>query len=195
MVSGPKKGLAGSKDARRKRCELKERILVPLGGTAMGEAVIPHLEFLVLDRAPRQEAEVTLLHVLPIINFNVLTTDERAQLPYTEDDRDKLYRNAYSYLEEVALRLRQKGFHVSTEVKMGHIAEEIVKLANDINANLIAMSTHKQSGITRWAKGSITDQVITLESKIPVLTLHVEREHKKNSFFSLHSLQTILKYI
>lgn len=174
---------------------MKERILVPLGGTTMGEAVIPHLEFLVLDRAPHQDVEVTLLHVLPIINFNVLTTDERAQLPYTEDDRDQLYRNAYRYLEEVAVRLRRKGFHVTTEVRVGHAAEEIVKLANDFNANLIAMSTHKQSGITRWAKGSITDQVISLESNIPVLTLHVAQEHKNNSFFSLHSLQTILKYI
>ena len=174
---------------------MKERILVPLNGTEMGEAVLPQLESLVLDSVPRQDAEVTLLRVLPIINFNVLTTDERAQLPYTEDDRDELYRNAYRYLEEVAVKLRRKGFHVTTEVKMGLAAEEIVKLANDIKANLIAMSTHGQSGIIRWAKGSITNKVISLENKIPVLTLHVGRERKENSFFSFHSLQTILKYI
>ncbi len=174
---------------------MKERILVPLDGTDVGEAVIPQLEYLALDRAPRQDAEVTLLHVLSVINFNVLTTDERAQLPYTEDDRDELYQNAYRYLEEVAVRLRQKGFHVTTEVKMGHAAEEIVKLANEINANLIAMSTHGRTGIIRWAKGSITDKVISMENKIPVMTLHVGRERKENSFFSFHSLQTVLKYI
>ena len=78
---------------------------------------------------------------------------------------------------------------------MGHAAEEIVKLANEIKANLIAMSTDKRAGIIRWAKGSITDKVISLENKIPVLTLNVGREGKRNSFFSFHSLQTILKYI
>ena len=174
---------------------MKERILIPLNGTEMGEAVLPHIEYLILESAPRHDAEVTLLHVLSVINFNVLTTDERAQLPYTEDDRNELYRNAYRYLEEVAVRLTRKGFHVTTEVKMGHTAEEIVKLAKEINANLIAMSTHGRAGIIRWATGSITDKVISLENKIPVLTLHVGRDRQKNSFFSFHSLQTILKYI
>jgi len=174
---------------------MKERILVPLDGTDMGEAVFPQLEYLVLDKAPPQDVEVTLLQVLSVINFNVLTTDERAQLPYTKDDRDELYRNAYHYLEEVAVRLRRKGFHVTTVVKMGHTAEEIVKLANEISANLIAMSTHGRAGIIRWAKGSITDKVISLENKIPVMILHVGRERKENSFFSFHSLQTVLKYI
>ncbi len=174
---------------------MKERILVPLDGTDVGEAVLPQLGYLVLDSAPNQDAEVTLLHVLSVINFNVLITDERAQLPYTEDDRDELYRNAYRYLEEVAVRLRQKGFHVTTEVKMGHAAEEIVKLAHEINANLIAMSTHGRAGIIRWAKGSITDKVISMENKIPVMTLNIGRERKENSFFSFHSLQIVLKYI
>jgi hypothetical protein len=75
---------------------------------------------------------------------------------------------------------------------MGHTAEEIVKLANEINANLIAMSTDNRSGIMRWIKGSITDKVVELENKIPVLTLHVGRERRENPLFSFRSLQTIL---
>jgi len=61
---------------------------------------------------------------------------------------------------------------------MGHAAQEIVKLANEINANLIAMSTHGHTGIMRWAKGSITNEVISLENKIPVMTINVGRERK-----------------
>ncbi len=174
---------------------MKEKILVPLDGTEMGEAVLPHLNSLILDSIPGQDMEVTLLHVLPIINFNVLTTDERAQLPYVEDDRRELYLNAYHYLFKVASKLRQKGIQVTTRVKMGHVAEEIVNLANEINANLIAMSTRGRSGISRLARGSITEEVVGLENKIPVLTLQVGRKPEKASFFSLHSLQTILKYI
>ena len=174
---------------------MKEKILVPLDGTEMGEAVLSHLNNLILDSITAQDMEVTLLHVLPIINFNVLTTDERAQLPYTEDDRREVYLNGHRYLFKVALKLRQKGIQVTTRVKMGHVAEEIVNLANEINANLIAMSTRGRSGISRLIRGSVTEEVVGLENKIPVLTLRVGRKPEKNSFFSLHSLQTILKYI
>jgi nucleotide-binding universal stress UspA family protein len=174
---------------------MKERILVPLNGTETGEAILPQLEHLILDGVRHEDSEVTLLHVLPVVNFNVLTTDDRAQLVYSEKDREEMSRNAYCYLEEVAVKLRRKGFHVTTQVKMGHPAEEIVKLANEISANLIAMATHGREGIFQWIKGSITSRVTNLENRIPVLTQNVGRERKENSFFSFHSVQSILKYI
>jgi hypothetical protein len=40
---------------------MEERILVPLDGTAVGEAVLPKLEDLVLKTTPRLDAEVTIL--------------------------------------------------------------------------------------------------------------------------------------
>jgi nucleotide-binding universal stress UspA family protein len=174
---------------------MKERILVPLDGTSIGEAVIPQLENLVLDSTPPKDTEITLVHVLSIVNFNLLTIDDKAQLPFKEEDRLELYQNAQYYLEKIAGRLRQKGFRVTTEVRMGHAAEEIVKLANEIKANLIAMSTHGYSGIARLINGSVTDTIIRLENKIPVLTINMSREHKENSFFSLQTLQAILKQI
>ena len=61
---------------------MKIRILVPMDGTTVGEAVLPQLENLVLNNVPHTEAEVILLKVNSIVNFNVLTHDKRAQLPY-----------------------------------------------------------------------------------------------------------------
>jgi nucleotide-binding universal stress UspA family protein len=63
-------------------------------------------------------------------------------------------------------------------VTVGHAAEEIIKVSHDINADLIAMSTHGRSGLSHWALGSITEKVLR-ESEIPVLTIRV-KHHKDN---------------
>ena len=39
-------------------------------------------------------------------------------------------------------------------------AEEIIKAADEINADFVAMSTHGRSGLIRWAFGSVADKVL-----------------------------------
>jgi nucleotide-binding universal stress UspA family protein len=174
--------------------KMETRILVPLDGTEVGEAVLPKLESVVLRDIPGAETKVTLLRVIPIVNYNVLTTDKRAQLPYTESDQKELNQNASDYLEEVAGQLKGKGFNVKTMVKTGIVAEEIVNAAHETNANLIAMSTHGRSGVIRWAIGSIAEEVIRLEGTIPVLALHATKKEEKGSIVSLGSLQSLMKH-
>jgi nucleotide-binding universal stress UspA family protein len=172
---------------------MKEKILVPLDGTAVGEAVLPKLESLVLKYVPHAEAEVILLRVNSIVNFNVLTHDKRAQLPYTESDQKELDEKSQSYLENVAEKLRTKGFNVTTMVKTGTVAEEIINAAHETKANLIAMSTHGRTGIVRWAIGSTSDKVIRLEGKIPVLAVRAN-EKEENSVLPMSSLQSLVKH-
>jgi nucleotide-binding universal stress UspA family protein len=173
---------------------MEKRILVPLDGTESGEAVIPKLEELILGSIPKSDSEVTLIQVIPIVNYNVLTHDERAQLTYTESDQKELSQEAHGYLEKTAEKLRNKGFTVKTLVKMGPAAEEIVKAAHETNANLIAMSTHGHSGIIRWAIGSVSDRVIKLEGKIPVLAVHATKKGEESSVLPLGSLQSLMKH-
>lgn len=170
------------------------RILLPLDGTEVGEEILQKVDDIILRNIPGDEVKISLLTVLPIVNFDVLTQDPRAQLPYTESDRNELFNNAYSYLEKVAEKLRNKGFTVNKMVKMGHTAEEIVKVANETNVNLIALSTHGRSSIIRWLTGSTTEDVIRLEEKIPVLTLHIEQKvgkHEKH----LHLGQELASFL
>jgi nucleotide-binding universal stress UspA family protein len=172
---------------------MKVRILVPMDGTAIGEAVLPKLENLVLENVPHTEAEVILLKVNTIVNFNVLTHDKRAQLPLSENDQKELDEDAQKYLENIAGKLRNKGFNVVTIVKTGNVAEEIVKAAHDLQANLIAMSTHGRSGVVRWAIGSTSDKVIRLEGKIPVFAVHTN-EKEESPVISIGSLQSMVKH-
>jgi nucleotide-binding universal stress UspA family protein len=53
---------------------------------------------------------------------------------------------------------------------VGQAAEEIIKAADEIQANIIAMSSHGRSGLSRWAFGSVTDRVLRGGSQ-PVLVV------------------------
>ena len=147
-----------------------ERILVPLDGSKVGEAALPSVENLALRLSPGTEVEVTLLQVISDMTYDFLTEDDAAQLPYNENDLKQIEGMAQKYLEKIAETLKSKGIKVQTRVVEGHAAEEIIKASQDINADLIAMSTHGRSGLGRWAMGSITDRILH-ESKIPVLTV------------------------
>jgi len=155
---------------------MKERILVPLNGTEVGEAVLPKVEDLIFKNHPGHDIEVTLLHVISRLNFNFLNDDEAAQLPYDNNEITRLTQEAQDYLEKIAVVLRNKGVSVKTMVSTGRAAEEIVKAAHAIDAHLIAMSTHNRSRILRLAIESVTDKVIRLEEKIPVLAVNVSRQ-------------------
>ena len=150
-----------------------EIILVPLDGSKIGEAALANVEDLALKVTPCSEVEVTLLQVISDLTYDFLTENEGFQLPYNEKDLKNIEGMAQRYLETAAGRLRGKGIKVNTMVTEGHAADEIIKVAQKINANLIAMSTHGRSGLGRWTLGSITDKVIR-QSPIPVLTVRAK---------------------
>jgi len=79
------------------------------------------------------------------------------------------------YLDKTGENLRSEGAIVKTKVSIGDATEEILKAANEINANLVAMSTHGRSGISRWAFGSVTDRVLRAGT-IPILTVRAPKE-------------------
>jgi nucleotide-binding universal stress UspA family protein len=173
---------------------MEQRILVPLDGTAVGEAVLPKLEDLVLRTVPIMDAQVTLVKVISKMNFNMLTEDEDAQLPINGEELKELTEQTQDYLSKIAEGLRNKGIQVNTVVAVGRAAEEIVKTARAINANLIAMSTHGRSGFVRWAIGSVTGKVMRLEGQIPVLAVKATPEKAGTSTLPMESLQSLMKH-
>ncbi|MFC1911047.1 universal stress protein [Chloroflexota bacterium] len=174
---------------------MTQKILVPLDGSDVGEAVLPKLQELVLRDIPGKEVEITLLKVISKMNFNALHEDEAAQLPYSEAEVKQLTDEANSYLNSVADNLKAKGFKVKVIVTFGSAAPEIVKAANGTDANLIAMATHGRSGFVRWAIGSVSDKVIRLEGKIPVLALRSSGEKESNPVIATDSLQSLMRHI
>ena len=74
---------------------------------------------------------------------------------------------AENYLGSIAERLGEKGIETTYEVINGDPADKIVGYVEDNNVDLIAMSTHGRTGLTRWVLGSVTDKVLH-EAKVPM---------------------------
>jgi len=68
----------------------------------------------------------------------------------------------------VGARLKQKGVTAKSDVRLGIAAEEIIKLADEINANVVAMSTHGRSGVSLgdldWNLGSVAEKLVHAEN-------------------------------
>ncbi len=136
------------------------RILVPLDGSPVAEAVLPQAEML----AKCSDAEVVLLSVLshPSIDYYI-PDPAMAVSAYVEQQRA-----SKEYLAHVAADLSAQGLRVRTELCEGPVAEAILDYADSTQADLIAMSTHGRSGIGRFLLGSVAEKVIR-SAKVPVL--------------------------
>ena len=133
-----------------------KRALVPLDGSKESEAVIPYIE----ELASMLGAEVTLLQVLAIVYHVYISGDAPAQVPYTEEEMKPLKASAESYLEKVGSGLKGKGVTTKCQVRVGAAGHEIIKLADEIGADIVAMSTHGRSGVGRLVFGSVAEKVV-----------------------------------
>ena len=141
-------------DVREK--DMLNKILVPLDGSKESEDVIPYIE----EFTSKLKAEVILLHVLERAQHIWAGNVEATLIPYTEKEMEPLKANTVGYLEKVGKLFRDKGITTSFEVRVGTPAEEIVNLADEISVDLVAMTTHGRSGVSRWYFGSVADKVL-----------------------------------
>ena len=130
-------------------------ILIPLDGSALAEKMLGEAK----ETARLHKASIALLRVV------------RAVVVPGTDPTDKeveVVEKAQAYLDRVAEGLREDGVTVTTHVRYGHPAREIIDASK--KADLVAMSTHGRSGLGRWALGSVADKVIRHSVK-PVLLI------------------------
>jgi nucleotide-binding universal stress UspA family protein len=143
-------------------------ILVPLDGSARAEQVLPYVRRL----APLLDAKLYLVQVVPETHDDdpfAMTVAEAYQhgLGPTATQRERAWhswelqrRHAEGYLEAQAIMLQPAGVRVDFTVRLGDPAEEIIAVAEEQRATLIALATHGYSGLKRWTLGSVTDKVV-----------------------------------
>jgi nucleotide-binding universal stress UspA family protein len=144
------------------------KVLVPLDGSKVGEAALPVIGQLVDKLAPGTKVHVYLIGVITLLRHWVVVGEASAPVSYTEEELNIIKNRVTDYLARTGETLKSKGVNVELVVRSGNAAEEILKTAEEVKADLIAMSTHGRSGLRRLAFGSITDKVLRA-SKIPVL--------------------------
>ena len=140
-----------------------KKILVPLDGSPLAEAVLPHAQAL----AKSEGAEIVLLSVPVIPNLEFFSRGS-GLVNMVIDDTEK---ETKAYLEKEAAKLTEEGAKVTSIMREGPVTEIILKVAEEVHADMIAMSTHGRSGIQRWLMGSVADRVVHY-SHIPVMLVH-----------------------
>jgi len=152
-----------------------ERILVPLDGSAVGEAALPCVEELVTKLTPKVKVEVILLQVLTSLTHYVIAGEASVQVPYTDREVEQIKRKSRAYLNKIADELKNRGITVKTKVTTGRAVEGIIRIAEETRSDLIAMSTHGRSGLSRLTFGSITDKVLRAGT-VPVLVVRAPKD-------------------
>ncbi len=152
-----------------------DQILLPLDGSKVGETALTAVEDLVAKLVPHHKVEITLFQAVPAMAYYVVAGEASVPVPYTEQELQPIIQKTEDYLSSVAEGLRNKGATVNTRVSAGKAADEILKVAEEINADLIAMSTHGRSGLSRWALGSVTDKILRA-GRWPMLIVRAPKE-------------------
>jgi nucleotide-binding universal stress UspA family protein len=142
------------------------RILVPLDGSELSECSLEHIKELA---AVGGVSEVVLLRVVEPLAPNDAAAWSGSGYTIT-DVQNKNKASALDYLSRLAAKLTDQGITTRSEVIEGRAAESILDYADENKMELIVISTHGRSGISRWTFGSVADKVVR-HSHIPVLVI------------------------
>ncbi len=136
-----------------------KRILVPLDGSALAESVLPMAAQ--LTRALR--GTLILFHVYDVTSSDLIVAVMEAEA-----------RRAQTYLAGVELRPELVGLQVETRTLGGAPARNMLDAVQEEQADLLVMSSHGRSGLTRLLLGSVAEHVIH-HAPVPVLVLRGPR--------------------
>jgi nucleotide-binding universal stress UspA family protein len=141
-----------------------KRILVPLDGSPLSEAVLPHVQ----DIAQAMNSEIVFLHVIltPVPEFSTPSK------PFARDFVHKQKNKVIRYLKAVCTKLEKQGLHVTYLVREGAVAETILEVAELMQVNMIALSTQAPSAAQLLLLGSVTYQVVR-RSPLPMLVIRI----------------------
>jgi len=130
-----------------------KKILVPLDGSHRSEKILPHVE----ELAERYGAKVIFMRVvrLPQLNaYNGMDFDA------FNENCDAAMERARSQLNLLAGEFREKGIDAEVRVTAGPIVRIIADMAVSEDVDLVTMSSHGRSGLSRVFYGSVAAGVL-----------------------------------
>jgi nucleotide-binding universal stress UspA family protein len=148
-----------------------DRILVALDGSIKSEYVLPYARSL----AKAFDSELILLSVPAVPEVS----DYRAPADVVEKLRSKAEVNMQKFLEAVARTLREDGIQVRTMVAGNRPAVTIVEAAEQVDADMIMITSRGRGGMDLFIMGSVAHRIVEHTDRL-VLLVPVH----KNSFLN-----------
>jgi nucleotide-binding universal stress UspA family protein len=145
-----------------------KKIVVPIDGSGWSQRAITHAA----DLAHMSHGEVILLHVFkpPLHEYQdtLALAGEGEQISRIRDDTKQK-------LTALRSQLRSEGIDCRVQViEAVGIVSQICDYVNEEGADLIVMSTHGRTGISRFVFGSVAHKVVQ-GVDIPVLLIHPDK--------------------
>jgi nucleotide-binding universal stress UspA family protein len=150
------------------------RILVPLDGSELAEQVLPFVKAFI-------DPDGTRVFLIRILTTGLgdrtiaLLTSYPPGLQLATDVLHHAELQLRTYLRSVAAVLREEGAVVHTTVRRGSPADEILAYAAEVDADLLIMTTHGLSGLSRWVYGNVAGRVLQ-GAQSPVLLVRPRSE-------------------
>jgi nucleotide-binding universal stress UspA family protein len=137
-------------------------ILIPLDNSPADETILAHIRPL----ARLMKSKIVLVHVADGFAARTQKTLNLEDSQEIKEDR--------AYLEKRSEQLRAEGLDVSSELRQGEPAREILTVADQVGCDLIAMSTHGHGPIKDVILGSVASDV-RHRTDIPVLMVRAKK--------------------
>lgn len=145
-----------------------KKILVSLDGSKLAEKALPYAQHL----AQRFDAELVLVRVLQ------LSSDFFGMPSGVKTVREQVIRErveAKSYLDQVLFQLRSRRLSAHAIIMdVNPPADAILDLATEEAVDLIVISTHGRSGLSRWIHGSVATKVLQ-DAPCPVFLVRANK--------------------
>ncbi len=142
-----------------------KKILVPLDGSPLSQRALDPA--LALCQQTRAELLLVRVPTVDTLSFAVSETKQR-----------ELAQDALAYLDSLRKMHADCAFKIRAQVLGGDVAGAIVDTAYTEQPDLIMMSTHGYSGLTRWVLGSVTEKVLR-SAPCPVLAVRAARHPRR----------------
>jgi nucleotide-binding universal stress UspA family protein len=132
------------------------KILVPLDGSELAESVLPYVKWFI------EVSDVNEIVFLRVVEpFHVAGGLEAQVMPedkkLIEQDAAVLARK---YLDNIADQFKDSRIKINRVINVGKPARTIAEYVSKSDIDLIIMATHGLSGVHRWVRGSVADEII-----------------------------------
>ena len=146
-----------------------KKLLAPLDGSELAECALEHVKTISTGCSI---PEVVLLRVIePMSSFatgELAASNAKLAAQVEQDQEQERTAQAKQYIQKKIDQLKKDGVTATSEIISGNPAEVILDYADKNQFDLIIMSTHGRSGISRWAFGSVAERV-SRHSTVPIL--------------------------
>jgi nucleotide-binding universal stress UspA family protein/predicted transcriptional regulator len=144
------------------------KVVVPLDGSKLAESILPWATLLARELG----ASLLLVRVAPSHS-----TAEYIARGVQKRQTSRGWRDAELYLDQVKRRLEPEGIDVHSRVREGLVADNILDVAEEEGASLIALATHGRRGIARFFLGSVAEGLIH-DSRVPLFLVPADASRR-----------------